>query len=39
MKHVETHIGNNMKSCAISAQLITILFVTLRLKRRRRSPA
>ena len=39
MNHVETHIGNNMKSCAIRAQLITILLVTLRLCRRRRSPA
>ena len=35
----EPHIGNNMKSCAIRAQLITILLVTLRLCRRRRSPA
>ena len=35
MNHVETHIGNNMKNCAIRAQLITILLVTLRLCRRR----
>ena len=35
----DPHIGNNMKSCAIRAQLITILLVTLRLCRRRRSPA
>ena len=39
MNHVETHIGNNMKNFAIRAQLITILLVTLRLCRRRRSPA
>lgn len=35
----DPHIGNNMKSCAIRAQLITILLVTLRLCRRRLSPA
>ena len=34
----DPHIGN-MKSCAIRAQLITILLVTLRLCRRRLSPA